>query len=99
MTADPRLPRVLEALLLAIDEVNSILPNSQKLERAATLVLHGPKSRMESITLINLLIAAEEKLGASFGQSPALTTLVADSDPARYTTLDDLARLTVEALE
>ena len=99
MTADPRFPRVLEALLQAIDEVNSILPNSQKLERAATLALHGPSSQLESITLINLLVAAEEKLSASLGQSPPLTTLIADVDPARYATLNDLAHLTLEALE
>jgi hypothetical protein len=98
MTAPAQIPHVLEALLEAIDEVNAILPDSEKLERRATLALHGSDSRIESITLINLLVAAEERLAARFGKSPPLTTLIADVDPARYATLNDLAHLTAEAL-
>jgi hypothetical protein len=91
--------RVVDALLQAVDEVNSILPDGQKLARVATLALHGPGSALDSIALINLLVAAEDKVAAATGRTVALTTLVAETDPARYRTLEGLADLTLAALE
>ena len=94
-----RMPQVLEALYRAIDDVNSMLPNDQKLARSEALILNGQGSSLESITFINFLIAAEESLAGAFGSAPQFTSLLETTDPGRYRTLADFARFAAEALE
>lgn len=98
MTTD-RMPRILDSLYRAIDDVNAMLPSDQKLQRNEALVLNGQGSSLESITFINFLIAAEESLGAAFGSAPPFTSLLETTDPSRYRTLGDFARFAAEALE
>ena len=97
MTKSPD-PRVLDALLRAVDEVNATLPGSQKLARASDLILHGEGSALDSLSFINLLIAAEESLEA-IGPPPQLTVILETVPPERYRTLADLARFVEEAME
>jgi len=96
---DDFVSRVLDIFFIAIDEVNSILPNDSKIDRSSSLILHGEESAFESITFINFLIAAEENLARTFVSAPQLTVLLETVDPERYRTLEQLACLTAETLE
>ena len=93
------MPRILHALYEAIDDVNSMLPNGQKLECSGALVLHGPGSLLDSITFINFLIAAEDRMAGTFGLSPQFTVLFETTDPERYRTLEDFARFAAGTLK
>lgn len=97
MTDSPD-PRILDALFRAVDEVNVTLPGSQKLPRSAALILHGEGSGLDSLSFINLLIAAEESL-ETLGPAPQLTVILETVAPGRYRTLADLARFVGEAME
>jgi acyl carrier protein len=63
---------VLQVVLEAIDEVNESLPQGQQIERSPQAVLFGDSSVLDSIGLVNLIVAIEHGISERFGVSVVL---------------------------
>jgi D-alanine--poly(phosphoribitol) ligase subunit 2 len=61
--------RIMRALGAAIDEINTTLPADRKLDKAADTPLMGAGGRLDSMGLVNLVVAAEEAIEGEFGAS------------------------------
>ncbi len=57
--------KILEGIYAAIDEVNEQLPEDQNLEKSLETVLLGSSGKLESVNLVNLLVAIEENIEES----------------------------------
>jgi acyl carrier protein len=66
-------PRTLAAVFAAIDEINPQLPPGSRLDKSLTTPLQGAGGPLDSLGLVNLLVATEERLAAEFGVSITLT--------------------------
>jgi len=64
--------RIEAAILEAVDEVNLTLPDSMQLERTADSVIFGRGGKLDSLGLVNFVLAVEEKL-AALGLNVSLT--------------------------
>lgn len=71
-TPAPSRDRVLQTLFSAIDRVNPLLPRGRKLPKSADTVLLGDASPLDSLGLVNLIVAAEQKLEEEFNVPLAL---------------------------
>jgi hypothetical protein len=83
---------VLQALFEAVDAVNAQLPRGRRLPRAADTALVGDGSPLDSLGLVTLIVAAEEKMEEAFGVSLTLVdeaTRPAEESP--FLTLSTLA--------
>lgn len=59
--------RVVRAIFRAVDEVNEKLPGKERLERSLEAVLFGREGSLDSLGLVNLIVAVEEKIEEEFG--------------------------------
>jgi len=55
-------PDVLEALLCAVDDVNEQLPPQRRLARSGQVAIAGDGAELDSMGLVSLLIAADDRL-------------------------------------
>jgi acyl carrier protein len=60
-------PNILNLIYDAIDEVNQQLPPAQQLAKSADTVLFGKAAQLDSLGLVNLVVAIEQRLGDEFG--------------------------------
>lgn len=58
--------KIIKILFTSIDEINNILPNEQQLEKSNDTVLFGDSGKLDSIGLINLIVAIEERIQDEF---------------------------------
>ena len=65
--------KILEGIYAAIDEVNEQLPEDQNLEKSLETVLLGSSGKLESVNLVNLLVAIEENIEETFGIPISIT--------------------------
>ena len=63
---------VLEQIYAALDVVNSQLPPSRRLSRTPDTVLVGIGGALDSLGIVNFVLALEEKLGDAIGRPVAL---------------------------
>jgi hypothetical protein len=83
---------VLEQIYAALDAVNSQLPPSRRLSRTPDTVIVGPGGALDSLGLVNFVLAVEEKVGDAIGRPVTLLDpelLAAEHGPFR--TVDTLA--------
>jgi acetyltransferase-like isoleucine patch superfamily enzyme len=66
-------PRTVEAIYAAIDEVNMQLPPQERLRPSLDTPLQMNGGSVDSLVLINLLVASEERLAEAFGVHIVLT--------------------------
>lgn len=59
--------KILQALYQAIDEVNLFRAQDQRLEKAEGTLLLGKDGRLDSLAMVNFIVAAEMNLGEAFG--------------------------------
>ncbi len=59
--------RMTEAVFQAIDELNDILPPERQLQKSPDTVLYGSGGRLDSLELVNLIVAAEQNIEDEFG--------------------------------
>ena len=64
--------KVIQAIFDAIDEINEQRPEGQQLEKAADTVLFGEAGVLDSLGLVNLIIAVEQGIEDAFGVSLTL---------------------------
>lgn len=90
---------VIGVLLDAVDDLNRQLPKEGQLEKSTETVLSGEGGQLDSLGIINLIIAVEQKVEDEFHTVITLTDdmllLVADG-PLR--TIDTLADFLVKRL-
>lgn len=64
--------KVMQAIFAAIEEVNEQRPPERQIEPAADTVLFGQSGVLDSLGLVNLIVAAEQQLEEAFGASLTL---------------------------
>jgi acyl carrier protein len=60
------------AIFEAMDELNAVLPENMQLERSAESVIFGRGGKLDSLGLVNFVLAVEDRLKA-LGLSISLT--------------------------
>jgi acyl carrier protein len=90
--------QAIEAIYAAVDELNAQLATDQHLEKIAEASLTGDSSPLDSLGLINLLVAVEQALAERHGTSIQLLdeNLFGETD-GPYQTLGTLADYAVES--
>ena len=54
--------RIMQAIFGAMEDVNSQLPPEQQLEKSKDTVLFGKSGKLDSLALVTLIVAIEEKI-------------------------------------
>ncbi len=83
--------KILKSIYDAVDEVNEQLPEGQALEKSPDTVLLGESGKLESIDLVNILVATEENVEEAFGVPISITDERAVSEEkSPFTTIEAL---------
>lgn len=88
--------RVEKAVAAALEQVNELLPEESRLEAHSETVLLGPSGRLDSMGLINLVVALEENLEREFQRQVQLADELSrenESDNPFTTVASLIARL------
>ena len=64
--------QITEIIFAAIDEINRMLPQERRLRKSEDTVLSGDSGGLDSLGLINLIVATEQKIQETFNISVAL---------------------------
>ena len=92
--------KILEGIYVAIDEVNEQLPEGQNLEKSLETVLLGSSGKLESINLVNLLVAIEENIEETFGIPISITDERAVSEKnSPFRTVETLCNFVLNLLD
>jgi acyl carrier protein len=59
--------KIINAIFDAVELLNEQLPREQQLERSIDAVLFGKEGKLDSIGLVNLIVAVEENIEEEFG--------------------------------
>jgi acyl carrier protein len=85
--------RISSAIDKAIDDVNAQLPASSRLAKTPDTVLFGREAGLDSLGLVNLIVALEKHVEGSCGRAVSLSTpevmLAADTPFASVQSLRD----------
>jgi len=83
----------------AIEEMNEYLPDEEQLEMSSETVLFGEEARLDSIGLVDLIVAIEQRIDDALGVSVALADEKAVSlDNSPYRTVKTLANYASKVL-
>ena len=82
--------RVQRLLYEAVDEVNLGLSAEERLPKSPEVVLAGDAGRLDSLGLINFVVAAERRLRQEFQAEVSLTELITSQTTSRSLTLEAL---------
>lgn len=61
------------AIYEVIDEINKELPAAQQLEKSSETVLFGQNAKLDSLGLVSLVVATEQKIEDTYGKPVVLT--------------------------
>lgn len=64
--------KIHEAIALAVDDVNGMLPDAERLTFGPCLVLYGEGGGLDSLGLVNFIVSLEERINEKFGVALAL---------------------------
>jgi len=64
--------KLASAIFRAIDDLNDQLPSERRLEKRLDTVLYGKSGRLDSLGLVNLIVAIEERVGDELGETVTL---------------------------
>ena len=68
--------KITQTVFEVVDEINQLLPPEQQLLKSSETVLLGKESKLDSLGLINFIVATEEKIEEKFDGA---TIMLADS--------------------
>ena len=92
--------KILKGIYVAIDEVNEQLPEDQNLEKSLETVLLGSSGKLESVNLVNLLVAIEENIEEAFGIPISITDERAVSEKnSPFRTVETLCNFMLNLLD
>lgn len=84
--------KILNCIYKALDEVNEQLSDDQQLEKTPETVLLGNSGKLESIDLVNILVATEDYLEEEFSMPISITDEKAVSEKnSPFTTIETLS--------
>jgi acyl carrier protein len=84
----------------AIDEINTQLSDDKRLEKLPTTALYGDKGKLDSLGLVNFIVAVEQKLQDEFDFPLTLATERAMSQQhSPFRTVQSLINYIMELLE
>ena len=92
--------RIIGAIFNAIDEVNSLFPKDRQLEKSRDTILFDESGYLDSLGLINFIVATEQYMQEEFGVSISLAdehTMFQKETPFR--TVETLAEYIRSLLE
>ncbi|MBW1800907.1 MAG: acyl carrier protein [Deltaproteobacteria bacterium] len=58
---------IVKILFEAIEEVNNLLPDDQKIEKNEASTLFGQSGKLDSMGLVNLIVATEQRIEKELG--------------------------------
>jgi acyl carrier protein len=91
--------KILEAVYRAVDWVNSELPPNHQIVKAPETRLYGPQALLDSLSLVNLIVATEREIEDAFGVSVLLASDRAMSQKrSPFLTIGSLASYVQELL-
>ena len=92
--------KILEGIYAAIDEVNEQFPEDQNLEKSLETVLLGSSGKLESVNLVNLLVAIEENIEEAFDIPISITDERAVSEKnSPFRTVETLCNFMLNLLD
>jgi acyl carrier protein len=92
--------QVRDALYEAVDEVNELLPPEEQIAKSPETVLFGSTGRLDSLGLINLIVAVEKRVAARFHVSITLADEKAMSQKhSPFQTMASLIQYVTQILE
>ena len=66
--------KITEVVFLAIDEVNKLLPEAGNIPKALSTDLIGKSAKVDSLGLVSLVLAIEQKIEKIFGTAITLVS-------------------------
>ena len=92
--------RVVQCVYRVLDEFNAELPSGLKLRKSMDTVLYGPLGQLDSLKLVEIIVAVEQHVEAEFGQTVTLADERAMSQRSSpFATVASLAAYIDELLE
>ncbi len=92
--------KVLNAISEMIDALNPQLPKDMQLEKTPETVLFGAGGKLDSLGLVNLVVALEQKIREQFDRPVSITDERAMSQKnSPFRTIDTLADYITQLLE
>jgi len=92
--------KIIQIIFEAIDEINEQLPEKQRLTKAIDTVLYGEFGTLDSLGLVNLVVATEQMLEETLDVSLTLTSEKAISQKnSPFRTVRTLAEYISKLLE
>jgi acyl carrier protein len=92
--------RITRSLFSVIDEFNQTLPPEKKLKKALDTILFGKNGALDSLGLVGLIVAAEQRIEEDFGTSISLADERAMSqEKSPFRTVDALVNYIAVLLE
>ena len=65
--------KIKQAVFKAVDELNKMLPQENRLQKSAGTVLLGESGKLDSLGFVNLILAVEEEFEKEYGFHLSLT--------------------------
>lgn len=65
--------KINETIYNALDEINQLLPGEKKIQKTEGEILYGSGSRLDSLGMVNLIVAVEQRIQVELGQNIDLT--------------------------
>lgn len=91
--------KVLQAIYGAVEEANETLPPERRLEKSPETVLFGRNGKLDSLGLVNLIVATEQRIEEAFGVAVTLADERAMSQQhSPFRTISSLADYAVTLL-
>jgi len=59
--------KILQAIYSGVDEINELREKDAQVEKSTDTVLYGPSGNLDSIALVNLVVAIEQNIEEEFG--------------------------------
>ena len=78
--------QITQLVFAAVDEVNKQLRKAERLDKSQETVVSGDGSRLDSLGLVNLIVAAEQQIEQQYGVAITLadeSILSQEQDPFR----------------
>lgn len=92
--------KVIQSVFSAIDEVNQSLPKEQQLAKSTDTILFGKGSNLDSLGLVNLIVATEQIIEEEFGITIILASEKAMSQKnSPFQTVESLVNFILLLLE
>jgi acyl carrier protein len=92
--------KILEAIFAGFDEINMMLPASERIQKSEHIILIGASASLDSLQLMNLIVEIEQQIEIKLGSSIILTDEKAmNHSPNPFTSVSTLVDYISQLLE